>query len=71
MAPREPDLEQTPQSRPGEKKRRFRLVKLEEQRFQMDKLEERIAPTLVGGSTHPTVYQVCNGTSLQTIHHCK
>jgi hypothetical protein len=49
MEPRNQDLEQTPQSRPEEKKRRFRLVKLEEQRFRIDKLEERIAPTLVWG----------------------
>jgi hypothetical protein len=52
MEPRAQDLEQTSPSRPDEKKRRFRLVKLEEQRFHMDRLEERIAPTLVGGSAH-------------------
>jgi hypothetical protein len=44
MEPRKEDLQQTPQSRPEEKKRRFRLVKLEEQRFRMDKLEDRLAP---------------------------
>jgi hypothetical protein len=44
MEPRKEDLQQPPQSRPEEKKRRFRLVKLEEQRFRMDKLEDRIAP---------------------------
>ena len=57
MEPREPDREQTSQPRPEEKKRRFRLVKLEEQRFRIDKLEERIAPTAAGpggkhGPTH-------------------
>ena len=45
MEPRKDDLEQTPQPRSEEKKRRFRLVKLEERRFRIDKLEERIAPT--------------------------
>ena len=54
MEPREPDCEQTSQPRPEEKKRRFRLVKLEEQRFRIDKLEERIAPTLIGGGIHHT-----------------
>jgi hypothetical protein len=49
MEPRKQDLEQTLQSRPEEKKRRFRLVKLEEQRFRMDKLEERIAPKSYAG----------------------
>jgi hypothetical protein len=44
MEPRKQDLELPPQSRPEEKKRRFRLVKLEEQRFRMDRLEDRIAP---------------------------
>jgi hypothetical protein len=37
-------LEQTSHPRLEEKKRRFRLVKLEEQRFRMDRLEDRIAP---------------------------
>ena len=45
MEPHKDDLEQTLQPRPEEKKRRFRLVKLEERRFRIDKLEERIAPT--------------------------
>jgi hypothetical protein len=59
MEPHKDDLEQTPQPRPDEKKRRFRLVKLEEQRFRIDKLEERIAPTAPAwsggkrGPTHP------------------
>ena len=44
MEPSKQVLEQTQQSRPEEKKRRFRLVKLEEQRFRMGKLEDRIAP---------------------------
>jgi hypothetical protein len=44
MEPRKQDLEQTPNLRPEEKKRRFRIIKLEEQRFRMDKLEDRIAP---------------------------
>jgi hypothetical protein len=44
MEPHKDDLEQTPQPRPEEKKRRFRLVKLEERRFRMDRLEERLAP---------------------------
>jgi hypothetical protein len=77
MGPREDDLEQTPQPRPEEKKRRFRLVKLEEQRFRLVKLEERIAPTLIGGSLNsgtsgpgPTHQTVC---TLVTCHggHCK
>jgi hypothetical protein len=59
MEPRKQDLSQTPQARPSEKKRRFRLVKLDEQRFQMNRLEERIAPTLVGGTGH-----VCQGWTL-------
>src|SRR6516165_5216556 len=53
MEPHKDDLEQAPQPRPEEKKRRFRLVKLEEQRFRLVKLEERVAPTLIGGSGHP------------------
>jgi hypothetical protein len=57
MEPHKDDLEPAPQPRPEEKKRRFRLVKLEEQRFRIDKLEERIAPTAAGpggkhGPTH-------------------
>ena len=44
MEPQKQDHEQTPQARPAEKKRRFRLVKLEEQRFRIDQLEDRIAP---------------------------
>ena len=44
MEPSKQDLQQTQQSRPEEKKRHFRLVKLEEQRFRIDKLEDRIAP---------------------------
>jgi hypothetical protein len=32
------------QSRPDPRNRRFRIIKLEEQRFRMDKLEDRIAP---------------------------
>ena len=67
MEPRKDDLEQAPQPRPEEKKRRFRLVKL----------EERIAPTLIGGSLNsgtsgpgPTHQTVC---TLVTCHggHCK
>jgi hypothetical protein len=53
MEPHKDDLEQTPETRPEGKKRRFRLVKLEEHRFRMDRLEERIAPTLIGGSAKP------------------
>ena len=77
MEPRKDDLEQTPQPRSEEKKRRFRLVKLEEQRFRLVKLEERIAPTLIGGSLNsgtsgpgPTHQTVC---TLVTCHggHCK
>ena len=77
MGPREDDLEQPPETLPGEKKRRFRLVKLEERRFRMDRVEERIAPTLIGGSLNsgtsgpgPTHQTVC---TLVTCHggHCK
>ena len=50
MEPRKQDLEQAPASSPEAKKRRFRLVKLEEQRFHMDRLEDRIAPR--SGHTH-------------------
>jgi hypothetical protein len=49
MEPSQQDLDLPTQSRPEEKKRRFRLVKLEEQRFRMDKLEERIAPKSYAG----------------------
>jgi hypothetical protein len=59
MEPREPDCEQTSQPRPEEKKRRFRLVKLEEQRFRIDKLEERIAPTLIGSGIHRSPSSGC------------
>ena len=44
MEPSKQDLELTAQLRPEEKKRCFRLVKVEEQRFRMDRLEDRIAP---------------------------
>jgi hypothetical protein len=43
MEPRKQELEQTQQPRPEEKRRRFRLVKL----------EERIAPRGGGYATHP------------------
>ena len=46
MEPSKQEQEQAPQPRPEQKKRRFRLVKVEEQRFRLDRLEERIAPTL-------------------------
>jgi hypothetical protein len=48
MEPSKQDLELTAQLRPEEKKRCFRLVKVEEQRFRVDRLEDRIAP----GSGH-------------------
>jgi hypothetical protein len=72
MEPRkqEQELEQTQQPRPDEKKRRFRLVKLEEQHFRMDKLEERIAPSLIGTSIHnssPTNFTLCCNP---TVVHC-
>jgi len=53
MEPSKEDLEQTQQSRPEEKKRRLRLVKLEEQRFHMGKLEDRIAPLWPPLSVNP------------------
>jgi hypothetical protein len=82
MEPREPkqELEQTQQPRPDEKKRRFRLVKREEQRFRMDKLEERIAPLsgvtglhCSGVQTNFTCIatQACTGLCTHPPGHCK
>jgi len=44
MEPRKQEPELVPQPQAEAKKRRFRLVKVEEQRFRIDKLEDRIAP---------------------------
>jgi hypothetical protein len=65
----EQELDQTPQARPGEKKRRFRLVKLEEQRFRMDRLEDRVAPLIgsIGLTIRATVVD-CNPHV--TLVHC-
>ena len=60
MKPSKQDQEQTPQARPEEKKRRFRLVKLEEQRFRIDRLEERLAP-LLSATAHSMYTKKCWG----------
>jgi hypothetical protein len=60
MEPSKQDLEQAGQLRPEEKKRRFRLVKVEEQRFRMDRLEDRIAPKLTQHHCAPTYN--CSGS---------
>jgi hypothetical protein len=67
MEPSKQNLDQTSQARPEEKKRRFRLVKVAEQRFRMDRLEDRIAPKAT--HHHCPTYNCgsgCTGTSSNT-----
>jgi hypothetical protein len=68
MEPSKQDLEQAGQLRPEEKKRRFRLVKVEEQRFRMDRLEDRIAPRPTNNHCATSICgsSGCTGTSSNT-----
>ena len=61
MEPHKDDLEQTLQPRPEEKKRRFRLVKL----------EERLAPVNIGPPSLPTTGTHCTHYSCHGGSHYK